>query len=227
MLIYALTLICLSGFVLKKQLKNSLPKILFERVALNQKLFKMSLRFQGWFKRLLIVSFVSLTILGYYPTISIPPVKLSNAKAQGLEQRNEIVASSFSEPLILPHPGYLSTRFSLWHPAVDIAAGLGMPIHPITKGVVEEAGRSFFGLGNFVTIAHENGFKSKYAHLGKIYVKVGQEVSRENTLGEVGLTGNTSGPHTHLEITHNGKYIDPLALLPEIPAMPKVILSKK
>lgn len=206
--------------VLKKQIKNSLPEVVFERVALNQKLSKIGPRFQGWFKRLGIIFLVAFALLGYYPNFSIPPVKNSYAKAQGLEQTGEIISSSFSQALVLPHPGYLSTRFSNYHPAVDIASGLGMPIHPIIGGVVEKAGRDFFGLGNYVVVTHEKGFKSTYAHMGKIFVKEGQQLSSENILGEVGLTGRTSGPHTHLEITKDGKYIDPLPLLPQIPNMP-------
>ena len=156
---------------------------------------------------------------GYYPTFAIPPLKQSLVKATTQEQTGEIVAESFSKPLILPHPGYLSTRFSTWHPGIDIAAGLGMPIHPILDGEISEVGRDFFGLGNFVVITHENGFKSKYAHMGKVYVRVGQNIAQENILGEVGLTGRTSGPHTHLEITHHGEFVDPQKLLPEIPTL--------
>ena len=140
--------------------------------------------------------------------------------AQVSEEKAEIISSSFSKPLILPHPGYLSTRFSFYHPGIDIATGLGMLIHPIINGEVTEAGFNIFGLGNYVIIAHENGFKSKYAHLGKIYVKLGDKVTSEKILGEVGLTGRTSGPHTHLEITLNGSFVDPLKLLPEISDMP-------
>lgn len=161
-----------------------------------------------------------LSLFGYYPTFSIPPVKKSVVKAAVQEQKGEIIAEGFSQPLFLPHPGYLSTRFSSYHPGIDIAAGLGMPVHPIIEGEILETGRDFFGLGNFIEIAHENNFKSKYAHMGRIFVKVGQKVTSENILGEVGLTGHTSGPHTHLEITYNGKYIDPETLLPEIPKMP-------
>ncbi|MBI2018272.1 M23 family metallopeptidase [Candidatus Daviesbacteria bacterium] len=158
--------------------------------------------------------------LGYYPTFAIPPVKQSLVQASNQEQKAEIIAASFSQPLVLPHPGYLSTRFSTWHPGIDIAAGLGMPIHPVTSGEVSQVGRDFFGLGNFVEVVHQNGFKSKYAHMGKIYVKVGDKITSQNTLGEVGLTGRTSGPHTHLEITKDGDYIDPQTILPDIPNMP-------
>lgn len=176
-----------------------------------------------WFTAIVVIF---LTFLGYYPNFGIPPIKRSFVSAQAPEQRAEIISSSFSKPLILPHPGYLSTRFSKFHPAVDIAAGLGIPVHPIIDGVVEEAGRDLFGLGNYISLSHENGFKSKYAHLGKIYVKAGAKVSSENILGEVGITGQTSGPHTHLEITLFGEYIDPQKLLPEIADTPKEDLKR-
>ncbi len=170
---------------------------------------------------LIILVLVLFTSLGYYPNFGIPPIKRSFVLAQVREQREEIISQSFSKPLILPHPGYLSTRFSNYHPGIDIAAGLGMPIHSITDGVVTEVSHDIFGLGNYVVVSHENAFKSKYGHMGRIYVKDGAKVSSENILGEVGLTGHTSGPHTHLEITHNGEYVNPQNLLPEIPDFPK------
>ncbi|MBI2315209.1 M23 family metallopeptidase [Candidatus Daviesbacteria bacterium] len=161
-----------------------------------------------------------LNFAGYYPTLAIPPVKRSIVQAESLEQTGEVIAESFSKPLVLPHPGYLTTKFASYHPGIDLATGLGMPIHSITEGEVSEVGRDLFGLGNFVVVAHQNGFKSKYSHMGKIYVKVGDKVLSENTLGEVGLTGRTSGPHTHLEITKDGRFIDPQALLPKISNLP-------
>lgn len=204
---------------MKNQNENLLPKIISGRVALICKLSKIKPRSFGRFTKLAIVSFVLLTLSGYYPNFGIPPVKKSFALASAQEQRGEVIAGSFSTPLILPHPGYLTTKFSSWHPGIDIATGLGMPIHPITEGEVSEVNRGFFGFGNFVVVSHQHGFKSKYAHMGRIYVKVGDKVTPENILGEVGLTGRTSGPHTHLEVTLNGKFIDPQALLPEITLM--------
>ncbi|MBI2330465.1 M23 family metallopeptidase [Candidatus Daviesbacteria bacterium] len=201
---------------MKVQNKSLLPKVIFERVALIWKLSKIKPRFRSRFIQLAIIFLILFNLLGYYPTLAIPPVKRAQVLAALPEVRGEVIAQSFSKPLILPHPGYLSTKFSTWHPGIDIAAGLGMPIHPIIDGEVIEVGRDFWGLGNFVVVAHENGFKSTYAHMGKIYVKTGQKITQENTLGEVGITGNTSGPHTHLEVTLNGKYIDPQTILPEI-----------
>ncbi len=215
-----------AGFVLKSQNKKLLPRIVSEREALTQKLSKIKLRFPKRFTKLAIIAFISLTLLGYYPTFSVPPVKHSVVKAVSSEQKGEIIAQSFSKPLILPHPGYLSTRFSPWHPGIDIATGLGMPIHPIIDGEVTEVGRDIFGLGNFVVVSHQNDFKSKYAHMGKIYVKIGDKITQGNSLGEVGLTGHTSGPHTHLEVTREGNYVNPQSLLPEIPDMPIILVKK-
>lgn len=212
---------------MKKVLSNLLPGVFSEGIVLNQKLPKISL---GLPKR---VQWLSVTLVfvfllsGYSPNFGVPPVKKSYVWASSNEQKSEIIADSFPQPVILPHPGYLSTKFSNYHPGIDIAAGLKMPIRPITKGIVEEASTDFFGLGKYVVVTHQKGFKSKYAHMGKIYVKVGQEVTSENILGEVGLTGQTSGPHTHLEVTYNGKYINPQTILPDILPIPKTVASKK
>lgn len=211
---------------LKNTTQNLLPRVIFERIVLNHKLPKIKLGLPRRVLWLSIIFFIIFTLLGYYPTFGIPPVKKASVLANAQEQKGEIIADAFPQPVILPHPGYLSTRFSSFHPGIDIAAGLGMPIHPITAGVVEEAGTDFFGLGKYVVISHQKGYQSKYAHLGKIYVKAGQDVTTESILGEVGLTGHTSGPHTHLEVTLNGKYTDPQTILPEIPDMPRVAATK-
>lgn len=205
---------------MRNQDKNLLSKIIFKRVALICTLSKIKLGFLNKFSKLTLTTLIIFTLLGYYPNLSIPPVRKSVVEAANEQQQGEVIAQSFSKPLLLPHPGYLSTRFSSWHPGIDIATGLGMPIRPITSGIVSLVGRDFWGLGNFVEVSHENGFRSKYAHMGKVYVKAGQEVTSENILGEVGLTGRTSGPHTHLEITKEGRFVDPQAMLPEIPNLP-------
>lgn len=195
---------------MQKQVKNLLPGRVFIKPGFPKK--------AAWLTILLLIS---LTFGGYYPNFGIPPIKKSQVLAKVPEEKGEIISVSFSKPLILPHPGYLSTRFSLFHPGIDIATGLGMPIRPITNGEIAEAGFNIFGLGNYVSVLHENGFKSKYAHMGKVFVKLGDKVSSEDILGEVGLTGRTSGPHTHLEITLNGNFVDPQKLLPEISELVK------
>lgn len=203
---------------------NLLPRKVLRRVARNFKLSKikpkvsLNLRIWGfgWPKRISFILLVTFFLSGYYPSFSIPPIKHAEVSAEPNEQSQEITASSFPQPVILPHPGYLSTKFSRFHPGVDIANTLGTPISPITQGIVEEVVISFWGYGNHVVVSHTNSFKSLYGHLGKIFAKKGQEVTTDDILGEVGMTGFSSGPHTHLEITHEGKYIDPQLLLPEI-----------
>ena len=205
---------------MKKGFLNLLPGRVQRRVARNFGFSKIKPGVFQKFRWLAITSVIFTFLSGYYPTFTLPPLRSSVALAQTSTQEGQIIASSFPTPLSLPHPGYLSTRFSKYHPGVDIATGLLMPIHPITDGVIEEVRNGFFGLGHFVVVSHVNGFKSTYGHMGKIYVKVGQKVTTESTLGEVGLSGATSGPHTHLEVTYEGKYIDPLTILPQVPAMP-------
>ena len=210
--------------MLFRQSGKLLPKKTTDRVALKTFVFKHQLlKFRG-FKKLANISkilgvFVLLYLTGYQPTLAIPPVKQAAVEAS-FTQNQQVSADSFSETIDLPHPGYLTTKFSAWHPGTDIATGLGMPIHPIISGKVVDVVYSFWGFGHYVTIEHEQGLRSTYAHMGRIFVKNGDIVTKNSTLGEVGMTGHTSGPHTHLEITKDGKNIDPLLILPEVPDFP-------
>jgi murein DD-endopeptidase MepM/ murein hydrolase activator NlpD len=129
--------------------------------------------------------------------------------------------ASLSATFQLPHPGYITTPFSSFHPGIDLCTGLGMPIKPIAKGTVSDAGYNFWGLGLFVEVDHGNGYKSIYAHMGKIYKTKGDKVGENDLLGVVGLTGHTTGPHTHLELSYNGEKVDPKLLLPTIRNYPK------
>ncbi|MBU2052114.1 M23 family metallopeptidase, partial [Patescibacteria group bacterium] len=70
------------------------------------------------------------------------------------------------------------------------------------------------GWGNTVVIDHGNGLKSRYAHMKKIMVIEGDQISKDQSVGTVGLTGWTTGPHLHLEIFQNGRAIDPASVLP-------------
>ena len=160
-------------------------------------------------------------LLNYEPTLNFPPKPIT-VKAQETASQSAIVSpSALPVQFQLPHPGYLSTSYSHYHPGVDIATGYGMPIKPISKGTISSAGLNFWGLGLVVEVTHEGGYKSLYAHMGRIYVTVGQVVDENTLLGEVGLTGNTSGPHTHLELFKDDVRINPVALLPSIRQYPE------
>ena len=159
-------------------------------------------------------------LLNYQPTPGFPPVKRNVVYAE-ITQEQSVAPQEASIVFQLPHPGYITTRFSGFHPGIDLCSGLGMPVKPISKGTVVEAGYNFFGLGLMVEVEHADGYRSIYGHMGKIFVTKGQTVEATEYLGEVGMTGNTSGPHTHLEISKDGKKIDPLLLLPEIRNFPE------
>ena len=82
----------------------------------------------------------------------------------------------------------------------------------MAKGKVTKA--EFSGAyGNIVVVDHGNGFITKYAHLHKIYVKKGDTVDVKTTIGEVGTTGRSTGPHLHYEVIYHGKNIDPLPFI--------------
>lgn len=117
----------------------------------------------------------------------------------------------FAQPV---DSGHLSGGYSRYHPAHDIAADLGAPIHPLGPGVVEFAARVTDGKGNVVIVDHGDGLKSLYAHMGKINVGVGNLVEPATVLGTVGLTGRTTGPHVHLEIYDRGVSVNPANILP-------------
>lgn len=155
--------------------------------------------------------------LDYQPISTLPEINKNIASAS--EQVSSVTAQT-SLAFQLPHPGYLSTRYSNFHPGIDLASGLGIPIKAITSGKVVNTGFNFWGLGLTVDIEHQFGYRSLYAHLGKIYVQKDQLISPTDYIGEVGLTGHTSGPHTHLEVYKDGEGIDPLTILPQIREFP-------
>lgn len=104
--------------------------------------------------------------------------------------------------------------YHIFHPAIDIDGVTGDPIYPFMNGKVESAGREFF-LGNAVRVEHAEGYRSVYAHLNKIEVKPGQEVTTKTELGEMGNTGRSTGDHLHLEVTKDGRSVNPITVMPK------------
>ncbi len=113
--------------------------------------------------------------------------------------------------------GYISSglgqRWGRLHKGIDIARrdrGSVPPIFAADGGTVEKAGYSG-GFGNLVVINHGNGMKTKYAHLSSIHVSSGQKVSRGQTIGIMGRTGNATGVHLHFEVHVNGSLKNPVS----------------
>ena len=103
--------------------------------------------------------------------------------------------------------------FGIFHLGIDFGAEIGDSIKSIKAGIVTEAGYATDGYGNTILIDHGQGLTSRYAHLSKIEVKVGDQVTTNTEVGEVGVTGHTTGPHLHLEIYQNGIPLNPLSVL--------------
>jgi len=107
----------------------------------------------------------------------------------------------------------ISQGFWLLHAGIDIRTPVGTPVNPVMRGVVKETEVSRFGYGEKIVIAHQEGYETLYAHLSKINVLVGDEVTTESVIGLSGSTGRSTGPHLHLEIHSDGKPINPLLIL--------------
>ena len=117
-----------------------------------------------------------------------------------------------------PVPGPIGDRFG-WippgrrHTGIDFPEPAGTPIHAGGVGVVSFAGRNTGGYGNLVVISHRLGFESWYAHQSRIATSAGARVVGGQTIGYVGSTGRSTGPHLHFEVRHFGTPIDPMPYL--------------
>lgn len=106
------------------------------------------------------------------------------------------------------HPIFKIVRM---HTGMDFNAAIGTPIYATGDGVVERADAEAAGYGSHVVINHGFGYETLYGHMSKILVTPGQEVKRGEIIGEVGSTGQSSGPHVHYEVIRNGNKINPVS----------------
>lgn len=104
------------------------------------------------------------------------------------------------------------------HAGVDLRAATGTPALAAQSGVVTRA-ETAGNYGNLVVVDHGNGLTTRYGHLSRIDVKPGDHVGAGQSVGEVGATGRTTGPHLHFEVRQNGHAIDPATALKN-PSLP-------
>jgi murein DD-endopeptidase MepM/ murein hydrolase activator NlpD len=125
---------------------------------------------------------------------------------------------------VWPVCGYISEEFGVphlpWqkhHTGIDIASPwgkIGEPVTPVMEGTVtvaDSTGKS--GYGKYVVVNHGNAITSLYGHLSAINVKIGDKVKSGDIIGLEGSTGNSTGPHVHLEIRVYGVPIEPRIFL--------------
>lgn len=104
------------------------------------------------------------------------------------------------------------TKQASFHNAYDIANVVGTPVRTTANGVVVGKGYNPIA-GNFLEIEHSFGFMTRYAHLREIFVEIGDQVSRFDTVGSMGATGRTTGSHLHYEVLYQGSHTNPSRFL--------------
>lgn len=106
----------------------------------------------------------------------------------------------------------ISVAGNRFHGGLDIAADPGTPVAAARGGIVVRAGWGG-AYGYHVVLDHGGGWETRYAHLSRIDVSVGERLRQGVALGLVGSTGASTGPHLHFEIRLEGRALDPLAYL--------------
>jgi len=141
------------------------------------------------------------------------------ALEESLSHYDRAIAVARSLPTAEPLPGAkMTSRYghrrdpfngkSAFHGGIDFKAKTGTPVRAAADGTVVKAGR-MGGYGKIVEIKHRNGYITRYAHLSRITVKVGERVASGERVGKVGSTGRSTGPHLHFEIRRRGKTVNP------------------
>jgi len=123
-------------------------------------------------------------------------------------------------PLGAPVHGVITSKFGrridpinakpAFHNGVDIRGRMGIDVKATADGKVYRVGYDPKGTGRYVIIDHGNGFRTTFGHLKKILVKSGAKVSRGHTVGLLGNSGRSTGPHVHYEVVYKNKLVNPI-----------------
>ncbi len=135
---------------------------------------------------------------------------ISSYTKQATVQKTSVKSST---RLLWPASCRTISQYYHWrHHALDIACKQGTPIYAAEDGVIKSSGWAS-GYGKRVIINHGNGMRTLYAHLTKIYASPGQAVNSGDTIGLMGSTGWSTGPHLHFEVVVNGVKKNPLSYI--------------
>ena len=136
--------------------------------------------------------------IGYNKAVQVNGVKLA-----------VMPIDSSVRPIISSRFGEISRVRTSSHKGLDLACDTGTDIKVIADGTIVFAGYDTTGLGYAIKVDHGNGVQTVYGHCSKLYAQKGQEVKAGDIIAAVGSTGNSTGPHLHLEIRINGVAINP------------------
>jgi murein DD-endopeptidase MepM/ murein hydrolase activator NlpD len=102
-----------------------------------------------------------------------------------------------------------------YHKGLDISSSIGVRVSATADGVVVQAGVSggYDGYGRMVVVDHGNGYQTLYGHLSRVSVMPGQQIRQGDVVGEVGMTGRTTGPHLHYEVRVGAAPVNPYRFL--------------
>lgn len=163
-----------------------------------------------------------------------PDIQLTQNESEEEEQQMEVELKRIeatSDRLFLPtmwaHLGKINNEFGFrrnpfggrtyeFHAGMDIDGERGDTVMAPANGIITKAEWTG-GYGNMIEIDHGNGLTTRYGHLSKIEVSVGDNITRGQLIGLIGSTGRSTGPHLHYELRLNDKSINPRRFLPPEP----------
>ena len=159
--------------------------------------------------------------------VDINELDTDNANLETLLKAIRANANQNYLPSIWPHAAKINNEFGFrrnpfggrtyeFHAGMDIDGERGEIVVAPAAGMISEAGYKG-GYGNMVEIDHGNGLTTRYGHLSKIEAQAGRTVTRGDSIGQVGSTGRSTGPHLHYEMRINGRPINPRFFLPTEP----------
>jgi len=137
---------------------------------------------------------------------------------EGLDRLNLYRIAVEKTPLAMPlrtsfrFTSAFGRRWGRAHEGIDLAGAHGSPILATADGVVVKAGWEN-GYGIMAEIRHPYGFTTRYAHMSKVRVSVGQNVSRGEQIGDMGNTGRSTGTHLHYEVQVSGSQVNPMTFI--------------
>ncbi|MGC2237799.1 MAG: M23 family metallopeptidase [Pyrinomonadaceae bacterium] len=179
----------------------------------------------------------------YSPNSGGPDIQLTQNESEEEEQQMEvelkrIEATSDTQflPTMWAHLGKINNEFGFrrnpfggrtyeFHAGMDIDGERGDTVMAPANGVITKAEWTG-GYGNMIEIDHGNGLTTRYGHLSKIEVTVGDTITRGQLIGLIGSTGRSTGPHLHYELRLNDKSINPRRFLPPEPVELTQLIKK-